>query len=270
MVLKRRLKTLSHLIRRHLLKYFRMLMTCIQGGKTKGFLLFMQILPNRCLMCHQGIDFPQKGVCDVCLNACLYSSPVCLGCGCKMSLETDCCGSCLRVSSLIIVAPCSYHQGLGPFVAAMKYQTQFAALDCLTDALIARLLLLSEQGVLQMPQVLVPVPLHQQRLRQRGFNQAWVIASRLSQKLNIPLFSHQLVRVKHTQAQAGLSGKQRRLNMKHAFELESRLPFQRIALIDDVVTTGETAKAIARLFQRQHIHVQVWCLARAEAPKLMD
>lgn len=270
MVLKRRLTTLYPLIRRHLFKSFHILIACIQGVKTKGFLLFMRILPNRCLMCHQGIDFPQKGVCGVCLDACLYTSPVCLGCGRKMHVETDFCGNCLRTLPLIIVAPCSYHQGLGPFVAAMKYQTQFAALDCLTDALIARLLLLSEQGFLHMPQVLVPVPLHQQRLRQRGFNQAWVIASSLSKKLNIPLFSQKLVRIKHTQAQAGLSGKERRLNMKHAFELESTTQFQRIALIDDVVTTGETAKEIARLFQRQHIHVQVWCLARAEAPKLMD
>ncbi|WP_298776193.1 ComF family protein [uncultured Shewanella sp.] len=230
----------------------------------------MPILPNRCLMCHQGIVFPQKGVCSVCLDACLYSYPVCLGCGRKMYVETDFCGACLNISPLIIVAPCSYHQGLGPFVAAMKYQAQFAALDCLTDALITRLIFLSEQGFLRMPQVLVSVPLHRQRLRQRGFNQAWMIASNLSKKLNIPLFSQKLVRIKHTQAQAGLSGKQRRLNMKHAFELEPTPQFQRVALVDDVVTTGETAKEIARLFQRQHIHVQVWCLARAEAPKLME
>ncbi|WP_299489937.1 double zinc ribbon domain-containing protein [uncultured Shewanella sp.] len=230
----------------------------------------MLILPNRCLMCHQEIAFPHQGICRVCLKACLYTSPVCLGCGRKMQLETDFCGHCLAVTPLKIVAPCSYHQGLGPFVASMKYQAQFAALDCLTDALILRVTLLYEQGLLPMPQVLVPVPLHKKRLQQRGFNQAWIIANCLSKKMNIPLSTQKLTRTQHTQAQAGLSGKARRKNMNKAFQLLPAAEVQRIALIDDVVTTGATTQAIACLFQRQHIHVQVWCLARAEAPKLMD
>ncbi|MCL1126938.1 ComF family protein [Shewanella surugensis] len=221
-------------------------------------------------MCHQGIMLPDKGICPVCFEFSLYHFPVCLGCGRKMFIDTDFCGGCLLTSPLKVVAPCSYHQGLGTFVAAMKYQAQFSALDCLTDALINRIKTLESKGLLIMLQVLIPVPLHSKRLRQRGFNQAWIIANTLSKKLNIPLFTEGLSRIKNTLPQAGLSGKDRRQNLNNAFILAESLDLQRIALIDDVVTTGTTVDAIASLFQKQHIHVQVWCLARAEAPGLLN
>lgn len=79
-----------------------------------------------------------------------------------------------------------------------------------------------------------------------------------------------LERLSDTPPQAGLTGKQRRRNLAGAFRLSDEFDFQRVALIDDVVTTGTTAKEIAKLFEVRYIQVQVWCLARAEAPHLMD
>lgn len=270
MIFKRRLARLNHRVCRYLLGYSRFIPSYIKSIKHQGTNLFSAILPNRCLMCHQEVVFPNKGLCLVCIEYGLYHFPVCLGCGRRMHLDTDFCGGCLLTSPLKVVAPCSYHQGLGPFVAAMKYQAQFAALDCLTDALIERIKTLEKKGLLLMPQVLIPVPLHTKRLRKRGFNQAWIIANALSQKLNIPLWTQGLHRIKNTAPQAGLSGKLRRDNLHYAFTLEEGLALQRIALVDDVVTTGTTVEVIASLFQQQHIHVQVWCLARAEAPGLLS
>jgi len=227
-------------------------------------------LPNRCLMCHQSIELPDSGICSVCLVTGLYQAPVCQGCGRAMQVEATYCGTCISSQPLTIIAPCSYHQGLGEWVGQIKYQAQFSALPALSHVLANRVLYLEEIGLLQLPQVLIPVPLHRNRLRKRGFNQACLIADALAGRLNIPVITQGLTRTTDTRSQAGLTGKQRRKNLSGAFSLDSHFSYQRIALIDDVVTTGTTAKEIADLFEKRHIHVQVWCLARAEAPGLMD
>jgi ComF family protein len=264
-------------------------------------------LPNRCLLCHQSINNsgqePQQlrfsGLCKVCLEACLYHEPHCLGCG-KTLVEitqstaapsatalsgssklitslpqtyvqtSSFCGQCLKTTPLKVIAPASYHHGLGPVVAAIKYQQQLAPLRGLVAALVHRVNHLSEQQLITLPQVLLPVPLHPQRLKQRGFNQAWLIAKEISVQLNIPIDAKVLKRVADTQPQAGMTGKQRRKNCHNAFELIDDIPYQRIALVDDVLTTGTTANEINKLLNKQGIYVDVWCLARAEAPSLRD
>lgn len=227
-------------------------------------------LPNRCLLCHQSMHPPESGVCAVCLQACLYQCPICLGCGKSMQLSTDYCGECQRRQPRKVIAPCSYHQGLGTWVGAIKYQGQLAALPVLCRALVMRIKTLEQQGFISLPQAIIPVPLHSKRLRQRGFNQAWLIAHELSQLLQLPLVNEGLIRRQDTRPQAGLSGIERRRNLHDAFILADEFKFQRIALVDDVVTTGTTAAEIARLFEERYVDVQVWCLARAEAPGLLD
>ncbi len=224
------------------------------------------MLPNRCLMCHQHINSEQCGLCEVCLQASCYQTEICLGCGREMALPMAFCGQCMLSPTIQVIAPCRYHDGIGHWVGQIKYQALFAVIEVLVEALVQRLFNLEQLGLVERPQVLIPVPLHRNRLRQRGFNQAWMIAKALSKRLNIPLIDDMLLRVRDTQPQAGLSGKSRRKNLNSAFELSDEFNWQRVALIDDVVTTGTTVKEIAKLFQRQHIQVQVWCLARAEAP----
>lgn len=224
------------------------------------------MLPNRCLMCHQHICSDNRGICAVCLQASIYQGDICLGCGRTLQLAMAFCGKCMLSNKLKVVAPCSYHQGLGHWVGQIKYQTQFAVIDVLVDALIVRINDLVSKECLVLPQALIAVPLHKQRLQQRGFNQAWLIAKALSSKLNIPLLDDCLYRTRATEPQAGLSGKRRRKNLHNAFELSTQINVQRVALVDDVVTTGATVNEIAKLFASAHIQVQVWCLARAEAP----
>lgn len=171
---------------------------------------------------------------------------------------------------LLVIAPASYHQGIGEHVGAIKYQAQLAGLDRLTWALVQRVLELESLTIIDRPQALIVVPLHPNRMRQRGFNQAWLIADSISRQLDIPVVDDAVVRLIDTRPQAGLTGKQRRRNLANAFELRDDFAYQRVAIVDDVVTTGTTAKSIAELFEARYIHVQVWCLARAEAPGLLD
>ncbi|KPZ68441.1 DNA utilization protein GntX [Shewanella sp. P1-14-1] len=231
-------------------------------------------LPNRCLLCRQDIrqfdsGKPQTGICHHCLVAGLYQHEVCLGCGKRMEQLQAYCGHCLRHKPVMVIAPCSYHHSLGELVSGIKYQQQCAPLTALVNVLAVRVMDLVARGVITLPQVIVPVPLHKNRLKQRGFNQAWLIADELSRQLGIPMDDSLLVRNIDTQAQAGLDGQARRRNCADAFNTTKAIPYQRVALIDDVVTTGTTVNEIGKLFAADYVHVQAWCLARAEAPGLL-
>ncbi|MCL1075521.1 ComF family protein [Shewanella dokdonensis] len=227
---------------------------------------FITSLPNRCLLCHQQLCSAATGICHTCLQSCLYTSPVCLGCGRELQTLQRYCGACLALQPIPVIAPASYHSLLGPLIPKIKYQAQFTALPPLVLALERRLAMLVAHNLTVLPQALLPVPLHPHRLRERGFNQAWMIASMLGQKLQLPVVDNLLRRVVATVPQTGLDGRARRRNLRDAFMLTADLPYQRIALVDDVVTTGTTVDEIARTLAPWTPDLQVWCLARAEAP----
>jgi ComF family protein len=96
--------------------------------------------------------------------------------------------------------------------------------------------------------VLVPVPLHPRRLRQRGFNQSALLAAALGHTLARPVCADALVRRRETAPQAGLTAAERRRNVRDAFALRrrARTAGRVVTLIDDVTTTGATALACAR------------------------
>lgn len=118
-----------------------------------------------------------------------------------------------------------------------------------------------------LPQYLLCVPLHGERLRERGFNQALELARPLARALAIPLDVHSLVRTRPTQAQTGLDAAARRQNLRKAFEFRpGNSPARHVALLDDVMTTGSTLRECARVLRRGGIErVDVWALARAPA-----
>jgi ComF family protein len=94
--------------------------------------------------------------------------------------------------------------------------------------------------------LIIPIPLSRQRARQRGYNQSTFLAAPLAIATEIPLRPAALSRVRETTAQVGLSGPQRRENVKNAFKAESSLVGgKRILIIDDVTTTGATMEACA-------------------------
>lgn len=237
-------------------------------------------LPNRCLLCQQRIiqygpspwciKQPVTGVCETCLSASLYQTEVCLSCAYPLTSLQAYCGQCLKSISktppLKVIAPCSYHEGLGHVVSAIKYQKQLAGLQVLCEHLAYRINTLIEANIITRPQVLLPVPLHINRLQKRQFNQAWLIADRLSRLLDIPVDARSLSRIKDTSHQAGLDGHARRLNCLDAFSFNCEMQYHQVAIIDDVYTTGATTKAINKLLRQHNIGAQVWCLARAEAP----
>lgn len=116
------------------------------------------------------------------------------------------------------------------------------------------------RGVL--PQALLPVPIHPQRLRERGYNQTVELARPLARALGIPLLSSALVRTRATPPQMTLPEAARAANVRGAFAVRSAVP-EHVALVDDVLTTGATAGELARLLKRHGCErVEIWCATR--------
>jgi len=118
------------------------------------------------------------------------------------------------------------------------------------------------------PDLLIPVPLHRSRLKQRGFNQALEISKVVSKHTAIPLGDRLVQKVKNTQSQAELeSALKRKRIQRRAFSFsKTDMPgsVNHIAIIDDVVTTMATVKSLATCLESRGIRqVDVWCLARA-------
>lgn len=125
--------------------------------------------------------------------------------------------------------------------------------------------LLANQLHVQGIQAIIPIPLHPSRLRERGYNQAYELARVLSRILNIPIVSA-LTRTLATPTQTQLKAKQRHQNLKQAFQADASLlkDLDRVALLDDVITTGATMQAAANQLQSAQpgLVVEAWAVAK--------
>lgn len=114
-----------------------------------------------------------------------------------------------------------------------------------------------------LPSIIIPVPLHPKRLRERGYNQTLEIAKPLAKSLRIPLHASGLIRHKSTQPQSGLSKRKRAQNVSQAFKVYDDFTNHHVALLDDVVTTGFTISECCKLLKAHHAkQIDVWCCAR--------
>ena len=116
-----------------------------------------------------------------------------------------------------------------------------------------------------VPAVLVPVPLDKIKLKQRGYNQSEELAKELSQVLQVPLISNNLIKIKSTSPQMELSKQEREKNLEDAFAIKNptELAGKKIFLVDDVYTTGSTMNECAKILKNTGSN-NVWgiCLAR--------
>ncbi|MDT8282388.1 MAG: ComF family protein [Gammaproteobacteria bacterium] len=117
----------------------------------------------------------------------------------------------------------------------------------------------------EMPDCLLPVPLHPSRLKQRGFNQSIEIARVMAKRLNIPLEYDAVIRQRSTAAQTGLNAKQRQKNIRGAFSIKKEMEHKHVLIIDDVITTGSTVNELARVLKKQGVQ-RVGVLSVARAP----
>lgn len=232
--------------------------------------LFNQLLPTTCLLC--GCTLRGEllcGGCELDLPHLTRAENVCRQCSLPLTAEADYCGQCLRQPPPFrcSVIPFTYEFPIDVLIHRFKYQRRSAYGRALADLLTACVHHHYRERELAQPDLIIPVPLHWVRRWHRGFNQTEVLAKTLSEALQIPLDTDLCRRRLRTPPQRGLSRRERQKNLQAAFAVSPRatalLAGKRIALVDDVLTTTATARAVSRLLlDRGAREVHLWALAR--------
>jgi len=229
--------------------------------------LLDRLLPRHCLVC--GGPSGPANLCPDCDRELPRTGACCLHCALPLPGHGDAvCGACLA-------QPPPWNEA----VAALEYRyparqlaRRFKFNRCLASGEVLALELarsLRRRGGAP-PDAVVPVPLHFTRFFVRGYNQAELIACRVARELGVPVAGALLRRRRRTAAQSMLDAAGRRRNVRGAFEVVSRrrgrLP-RRVALVDDVMTTGATLDAATRALHRAGVReVVLWVAARAPPP----
>jgi len=215
------------------------------------------IFPATCAACKMPLwDDPVPFVCRACWETVVpISGPCCPHCGgpfaSPVALQhspTHECGAC-RTKPPAFTQTWSlfpYQSPLKEAIILFKYRGKRSLTKPFLQTMIPAL------PTLPTIDVLMPVPLHPQRLREREYNQSLLLAHGLSQHLQIPLLLSCLLRVRPTVPQTSLSKKERLTNLHRAFAVNdaSRIKGQRILLIDDVFTTGTTLHECAKTLRK--------------------
>lgn len=218
--------------------------------------------PSQCAVCR---SWQSQRICADCWQR--FAAPVhrCQRCATKLPAAVAVCGQCIKQPPPYerTVAALDYDYPWDGLLGALKFR---AALD-LAPALAERLHAAVLDSAAPRPDLLLPTPLAARRLSERGHNQAWEIAHRLARRLARPAEPALLLRIKDTPHQLALPRAKREANVRGAFAVEpsrrGALAGRRVAVVDDVMTTGATAAEMARtLLQAGAAGVQLWVLAR--------
>jgi ComF family protein len=215
-----------------------------------------------CLTCRDQIILPSVPLCWHCGRSLRLVPPV------EPSERPPLCPDCAGgngPSSLTRLRAVALHEGPTRLaIHALKYQGQRPVARALGDML-ARYL----QGWANEVDLIVPVPLDRQRQRERGFNQAALLARRCASQLRLPYLPKALIRQRSTRPQVGLSRQERRENVLHAFapgRQAQQIAGKHVVLIDDVLTTGSTLNAAAAALASLHPNSVVGVAVTRPAP----
>lgn len=161
-------------------------------------------------------------------------------------------------------APYLYAPPLSRLITGLKFKQKLHHAQVLGHLLLTDI----QKADVPKPQCLVPVPLHPDRLRERGYNQALEIARPIAKSLGVKLENNLCQRSKPTAPQTELKLKDRKANLHHAFRINTISHYRHIAIIDDVITTGHTVQELARLFRQAGVEtIEVWAIARVKLEK---
>ncbi len=221
------------------------------------------LFPGICLLCSERVATNNE-FCDACEASLprLYNG--CEQCAVPLAAASATqhrCGTCQQ-------HPPAFRRALAPFVYAapidrliqdLKYQQRLAT---------ARLLgaRLADYVASRDPKIdiIVPVPLHAKRLRERGYNQSLEIARPVAEQLRLRLDYQSGQRTRATPPQTSLPPKARQRNVRNAFKVTGSFKGTRVAVLDDVMTTGHTVNAFAACLKKAGAKsIDVWVVARA-------
>jgi ComF family protein len=219
------------------------------------------VYPPECLACGQGIEDAGAYLCAECWGEILaWRSCRCQRCGCPAETPVRSCANCAEWEPAFerAVVLGGFEGAMQQALHALKFRHQQAL-----GVELGRRMGQALGPLLEEVDLLVPVPLHPARQRERGYNQSLGIARGLAEMLRVEVRGDLVERRVNTRQQARLEAPRRRQNLLGAFRCPAALPPHRcIGLVDDVVTTGATLDACARALVRAGA-LRVWALALA-------
>lgn len=225
-----------------------------------------RLWPGRCLLC----DAPAQRALDICRD-CAADLPdlthACRRCALPLPDTATLCGGCAGHPPRFerSIAPLRYAGTATWLIARLKAGNDFAAARILASLMADSV----RNGYRDdtLPEALVPMPLHWRRLQQRGYNQATLLARLLGRDFGIAWLDRGIRRHRHVPSQHTLPRRHRYANVRAAFAVDATLNGHHVAIVDDVVTTGASADALAlALLQAGAARVDVWCAARTPKP----
>ena len=242
-----------------------------QGYLRDLFALTLKIvLPRRCMQCRTLLQ-EQGYVCAACwVQLTFITAPLCHCCGIPLELSPEThhaellCGACCQEQPLYHQARASlvYDEVSKPFILAFKHGDALHPLPAMADWMHR-----AGNEILGRSDMLIPVPLHWRRLVKRHYNQAALLAQKVSALSGVRVESTLLTRVKNTPSQGHLTREQRQENVKNVFKIkdgkQALLNQKVITLIDDVYTSGATVNACATVLLKAGAkEVNILTLAR--------
>ncbi|MCQ3032408.1 ComF family protein [Pseudomonas syringae] len=222
-----------------------------------------------CLLCDESTDtlYP---ICTACETELPWLGDQCQHCALPLAMSGLSCAQCTRNEPAFdgVAAPWLYEFPIDSLITRFKHQGNWP-MGRLLAQLLGQFLQHRFEENLPRPDFLLPVPLAVKRLRQRGYNQAAMLADWLGDQLELPVEDQLVLRTQETPPQQGLDAKARKRNLRNAFVVidEEKIKGKHVALVDDVLTTGSTADVIAKLLMKAGAcRVDVYCLARTPKP----
>ena len=181
---------------------------------------FNWLFPSRCIQCDCILTDMEEAFCDTCYIGLPFVENCCARCGQSMPGDFHCCGQCLNKPPNYDNCFCAfeYANPIDDLIVQCKYNQRPDLIERLALSFVTEL----KANEIPMPDILIPVPMHISRLRQRGFNQSLLLVKAISQRIGVPYSTSIVYKRKNTKPQAGLTLKQRQLNLNDSFEFHSK------------------------------------------------
>ena len=214
------------------------------------------LYPPRCPVCHEVVRGKGR-ICEPCKKKLPYiKEPKCKKCGKQIECqEQEYCRDCERFSHSFDKggAVFDYNEIMKRSISMFKYHNRREYAKFYAEEMEKHCAGLIRQCA---PEVILPVPIHKQKLRQRGYNQAELVARELGKRIHVPVDTKYLYRQEKTVPQKELTRQQRKRNLENAFGIDqNHRGYQRVLLIDDIYTTGATVDAISKILRENQTKI---------------
>lgn len=221
------------------------------------------LLPYQCILCGHKSSRKQD-LCEPCFLDLKSPEYTCPRCARSLFEKQPLCGACIAKDPPFAATFSAflYERPMTQLIGQLKFLHQLRNARILGELLCEKI---SQEwyNTRTLPEAILPIPLHINRLKERGFNQVLEIARPIAKTFQLPLLTKNCVRNKPTLAQAMLPAKQRQENIKNAFNLVKPIEMAHIAVMDDVITTGHTVVEFCTILKKSGVQqIDVWCVAR--------